>query len=157
MDYKKLAYDLLSLLGGKDNISKLTHCATRLRFEFYDRDKVDVNAIEKTNGVISVVEKGGQFQVVVGNDVSITYRALINEIGGVVGSDDKSEPKHKNSIINNIVSTISTTFTPVIPALIGCGMIKAVLSILVLLGLNDQTPTYQLMNFISDAAFYFMQ
>ncbi len=156
MDYKKLAYDLLSLLGGKDNISKLTHCATRLRFEFYDRDKVDVNAIEKTNGVISVVEKGGQFQVVVGNDVSITYRALINEIGGVVGSDDKSEPKHKNSIINNIVSTISTTFTPVIPALIGCGMIKAVLSILVLLGLNDQTPTYQLMNFISDAAFYFM-
>lgn len=81
MDYKKLAYDLLSLLGGKDNISKLTHCATRLRFEFYDRDKVDVNAIEKTNGVISVVEKGGQFQVVVGNDVSITYRALINEIG----------------------------------------------------------------------------
>ncbi len=156
MDYKKLAYDLLSLLGGKDNISKLTHCATRLRFEFYDRDKVDVNAIEKTNGVISVVEKGGQFQVVVGNDVPITYRALINEIGGVVGSDDKSEPKHKNSIINNIVSTISTTFTPVIPALIGCGMIKAVLSILVLLGLDDQTPTYQLMNFISDAAFYFM-
>ncbi len=61
----------------------------------------------------------------------------------------------KNSIINNIVSTISTTFTPVIPALIGCGMIKAVLSILVLLGLNDQTPTYQLMNFISDAVFYF--
>lgn len=157
MDYKKLAYELLPLVGGKENVSKLTHCATRLRFEFYDRNKVDAAAIEKTNGVISVVEKGGQFQVVVGNDVPITYRALIDEIGGVVGNSNQTEPEQqKTSIINRIVSVISTTFTPVIPALIGGGMIKAVLSILVLFGLNDQSPTYQLMNFISDAAFYFM-
>lgn len=156
MDYKKLAYELLPLVGGKDNISKLTHCATRLRFEFYNRNKVDVSAIEKTEGVISVVDKGGQFQVVVGNDVPITYRVLINEIGGAVGSNEQAESKQKTSIINHIVSIISTTFTPVIPALIGGGMIKAVLSILVLLGLSDQSSTYRLMNFISDAAFYFM-
>lgn len=105
MDCKKLAFDPLPLVGGKDNISKLTHCATRLRFEFHDHSKVDAKAIEKTPGIISV---------------------------------------------------ISTTFTPVIPALIGGGMIKAVLSILVLCGLSDTSSTYQILNFVSDAAFYFM-
>lgn len=161
MDYKKLGYDLLPLVGGADNISKLTHCATRLRFEFCDRSKVDVAAIKKTSGVISVVDKGGQFQVVVGNDVPITYRALINEMGGTAGkastssSSSDSEGK-KPSIINGIISAISTTFTPVIPALIGGGMIKAVLSILVLCGLDDTSSTYAIMNLISDAAFYFM-
>ena len=160
MDYKKLGYDLLPLVGGVDNISKLTHCATRLRFEFCDRSKVDKAAIENTLGVISVVEKGGQFQVVVGNDVPITYRVLINEMGGTAAksSSDASsdEEKEKPGIITNIISVISTTFTPVIPALIGGGMIKAVLSILVLCGLDDSSSTYAILNLISDAAFYFM-
>lgn len=162
MDYKKLAYDLLPLVGGADNISKLTHCATRLRFEFCDRSKVDVSAIERTQGVISVVDKGGQFQVVVGNDVPITYRTLINEMGGTAGKAANESGKasvkdeEKPSIINRIISVISTTFTPVIPALIGGGMIKAVLSILVLCGLDDSSSTYAIMNLISDAAFYFM-
>ncbi len=160
MDYKKLGYDLLPLVGGVDNISKLTHCATRLRFEFCDRSKVDKAAIESTSGVISVVEKGGQFQVVVGNDVPITYRVLINEMGGTAAkasSDSSSgDEKEKPGIITNIISVISTTFTPVIPALIGGGMIKAVLSILVLCGLDDSSSTYAILNLISDAAFYFM-
>lgn len=159
MDYKKLAYDLLPLVGGVDNISKLTHCATRLRFEFCDRSKVDEAAIERTQGVISVVDKGGQFQVVVGNDVPVTYRALINEMGGTAAKSSASGPveeEEKPSIINRIISVISTTFTPVIPALIGGGMIKAVLSILVLCGLDDTSSTYTILNFISDAAFYFM-
>ena len=160
MDYKKLGYDLLPLVGGVDNISKLTHCATRLRFEFCDRSKVDKAAIENTLGVISVVEKGGQFQVVVGNDVPVTYRVLINEMGGTAaksssGSSSDDE-KAKTGIITNIISAISTTFTPVIPALIGGGMIKAVLSILVLCGLDDSSSTYAVLNLISDAAFYFM-
>ncbi|MCI9250707.1 MAG: PTS transporter subunit EIIC [Lachnospiraceae bacterium] len=160
MDYKKLGYDLLPLVGGVDNISKLTHCATRLRFEFCDRSRVDKAAIENTLGVISVVEKGGQFQVVVGNDVPVTYRVLINEMGGTAaksssGSSSDDE-KEKTGIITNIISAISTTFTPVIPALIGGGMIKAVLSILVLCGLDDSSSTYAVLNLISDAAFYFM-
>lgn len=159
MDYKKLAYDLLPLVGGADNISKLTHCATRLRFEFCDRSKVDEAAIGQTQGVISVVDKGGQFQVVVGNDVPVTYRALINEMGGTAGKasgQGPAEEEAKPSVINRIISVISTTFTPVIPALIGGGMIKAVLSILVLCGLDDTSSTYTILNFISDAAFYFM-
>ena len=129
MDYKKLAYDLIPLVGGVQNISKLTHCATRLRFEFRDRSKVDAAAIEKTAGVISVVEKGGQFQVVVGNDLRVTYRALIDEMGGTATGDNTAQdttPEKKPSIINRIVSVISTTFTPVIPALIGGAVVQAV-------------------------------
>lgn len=163
MDYKKLGHDLLPLVGGVENISKLTHCATRLRFEFCDRAKVKEDAIKNTPGVISVVDKGGQFQVVVGNDVPITYRVLINEMGGTAGKTDttgktgQSDGKQeKTSVITAIVSVISTTFTPVIPALIGGGMIKAVLSILALCGLDDGSSTYALLNLISDAAFYFM-
>ena len=160
MDYKKLGMDLIPLVGGVENISKLTHCATRLRMEFHDRDKVDAAAIQNTPGVISVVEQGGQFQVVIGNDVPVTYRAILNEMGGdAAAASAKSAPaaeEKKPGIINRIISVISTTFTPVIPALIGGGMIKAVLSILVLCGLSDTSSTYTILNFISDAAFYFM-
>lgn len=160
MDYKKLGMDLIPLVGGVENISKLTHCATRLRMEFHDRDKVDAAAIQNTPGVISVVEQGGQFQVVIGNDVPVTYRAILNEMGGdAAAASTKSAPaaeEKKPGIINRIISVISTTFTPVIPALIGGGMIKAVLSILVLCGLSDSSSTYTILNFISDAAFYFM-
>ena len=158
MDYKALGYELLELVGGKENISKLTHCATRLRFEFYDKSKVAVKKIETTPGVISVVDKGGQFQIVIGNEVQTTFRAIKDELGeGNLSNADKKEEKEKGNVINRIISVISTTFTPVIPALIGGGMMKEVLSILVLLNLvNTSGSTYEIINFISDAPFYFM-
>ena len=158
MDYKALGYELLELVGGKENISKLTHCATRLRFEFYDKSKVAVKKIETTPGVISVVDKGGQFQIVIGNEVQTPFRAIKDELGeGNLSNADKKEEKEKGNVINRIISVISTTFTPVIPALIGGGMMKAVLSILVLLNLvNTSGSTYEIINFISDAPFYFM-
>ena len=158
MDYKALGHELIKLVGGKDNISRLTHCATRLRFEFYDKNKVDLKRIENTPGVINVVDKGGQFQVVIGNEVQTTFRVIVDEMGDQAASNGKEEKKEdKGSIVNRIISVISTTFTPVIPALIGGGMMKAVLSILVLLNLVDTTgTTYGIINFISDAPFYFM-
>ena len=69
MDYKALAQDIIRLIGGTENIRQLTHCATRLRFEFYDKGKADAKKIEALQGVISVVEKGGQFQIIIGNEV----------------------------------------------------------------------------------------
>lgn len=158
MDYKALGYEILKLVGGKENVSRLTHCATRLRFEFYDKSKVNVKKIEGTSGVISVVDKGGQFQIVIGNEVQTTFRAIKEELGEeTVSNAGAKEEKEKGTIVNRIISVISTTFTPVIPALIGGGMMKAVLSILVLLNLVDTTgTTYEIINFISDAPFYFM-
>lgn len=158
MDYKSLGKKLTVLVGGTENIRQLTHCATRLRFEFYDMSKVQKAQIEKEPGVISVVEKGGQFQVVIGNEVQTAFRAIKEEMKENGTQPSKEEqPQEKQSIVNRIISVISTTFTPVIPALIGGGMIKAVLSILVLAGLvSDSDSTYAILSFISDAPFYFM-
>ncbi|UMO90046.1 beta-glucoside-specific PTS transporter subunit IIABC [Pectobacterium sp. PL64] len=159
MDYQKLGVDILALSGGKQNVSKLTHCATRLRFEFNDSDAVQAEAIAKLPGVISVVDRGGQFQVVIGNDVQTTYRAILNEIGEMNGQRTASskEPQKKGGIFSQIISVISTTFTPVIPAITGAGMIKALLAILKLTGLiSADSTTYRLLDTISDAAFFFL-
>lgn len=159
MDYKKVGLQVLELVGGSKNVNKLTHCATRLRFEFNDMSKVEAEKIEKLPGVISVVNKGGQFQVVIGNDVQTAYRAILNETGTLESSKNKSNKENveKESIVSRFISVISTTFTPMIPAITGAGMIKAVLAILTLTGiLTDDSQTYYILNTIADAAFFFM-
>lgn len=157
MDYKQTGLDILKLAGGAENVSKLTHCATRLRFEFNDKSKVNKEAIEKLSGVISVVDKGGQFQVVIGNEVQQAFRAIKNELGENTSVKQKKDDGDKESIVSRLISIISTTFTPVIPAITGAGMIKAVLALLTAFNLiNAEGSTYQLLNMISDAAFYFM-
>ncbi|MBS5885511.1 MAG: beta-glucoside-specific PTS transporter subunit IIABC [Clostridium sp.] len=158
MDYKKVGLDVLELVGGKENVSKLTHCATRLRFELNDMSKVQVNKIENLSGVISVVNKGGQFQVVIGNEVQTAYRAILNKLGNKL-SDNKGSDKNKKKqgLVSEFISVISTTFTPMIPAITGAGMIKALLAILTLTNvLSSDSNTYVLLDTISDAAFYFM-
>ena len=157
MNYQQLGNDIIQNIGGIDNIKQLTHCATRLRFEFYDINKVNTKKIESLNGVISVVEKGGQYQIVIGNEVQSVFRAIQSQMKDVPSTSHEEAEEEKGSVVNRIISVISTTFTPVIPALIGGGMIKAVLSILVLFNLvNEASSTYEIINFISDAPFYFM-
>ena len=132
MNYQQLGNDIIQNIGGIDNIKQLTHCATRLRFEFYDMNKVNTKKVESLNGVISVVEKGGQYQVVIGNEVQSVFRAIQSQMKDVPSTSHEESDEEKGSIVNRIISVISTTFTPVIPALIGGGMIIAGLSFLVL-------------------------
>ncbi|MBD5574181.1 beta-glucoside-specific PTS transporter subunit IIABC [Clostridium botulinum] len=159
MDYKKVGLQVLELVGGTKNVNKLTHCATRLRFELNDKSKVQMKKLENLPGVISVVDKGGQFQVIIGNDVQTAYRAIINETSSLINSPNKQHNKNveKENIVSRFISVISTTFTPMIPAITGAGMIKAVLSILSLTGLlSADSQTYYLLDTIADAAFFFM-
>jgi len=158
MDYKKLGIQVLELVGGVSNINKLTHCATRLRFEFNDISKVKTEEIKKLPGVIGVVNKGGQFQVVIGNDVQQAYKAIIHETSKSGVSNEKSNnKKEKLSMLDRFISVVSTIFTPMIPAITGAGMIKAVLAVLKLTGvLSESSQTYYILNTIADAAFYFM-
>ncbi|EPC5667261.1 beta-glucoside-specific PTS transporter subunit IIABC [Serratia liquefaciens] len=157
MDYKQLGLEILLQVGGKDNVSKLTHCATRLRMEFNDDSKVQAKAIESLPGVISVVERGGQFQIVVGNNVQQTFRAMQKEIGDLSGRQSEKNSQARGGVISQIISVISTTFTPVIPAITGAGMIKALLAILKLTGVIDAaSPTYHLLDTIADAVFFFL-
>ncbi|WP_035338867.1 MULTISPECIES: beta-glucoside-specific PTS transporter subunit IIABC [Dickeya] len=157
MNYNDIAAKILHSVGGAENIRMITHCATRLRMEFNDREKVNDAQISVLPGVISVVENGGQFQIVIGNEVQQVFRlinkALPEKKSGVSG-DKHAKP---NGIVARIISVISTTFTPVIPAITGAGMIKALLAILKLTGLISATsPTYQLLNIVADAAFFFL-
>ncbi len=159
MDYKKVGLEIMNLVGGKENIDKLTHCATRLRFEFHDFSKVKVEEIKKLQGVISVVNRGGQFQIVIGNAVQQAYRAILNKMGQFQEKNQKesSNKKLNGSLLEKLISVISTIFTPIIPAITGAGMIKAILAICTLTGiLTSDSQTYYMLNFIADAAFYFM-
>ncbi|WP_416414679.1 beta-glucoside-specific PTS transporter subunit IIABC [Pantoea sp. App145] len=157
MSHNELAEEILRLVKGGGNIRTLTHCATRLRMEFNDRDAVDSAQIEKLPGVISVVERGGQFQIVVGNDVQRVFRVLEKATSGNKAKAVPLADKERSGIVSQIISVISTTFTPVIPAITGAGMIKALLAICKLTGvMNESSPTWQLLNIISDAAFFFL-
>ena len=138
MNYNETADKILHAVGGAENIRMLTHCATRLRMEFNDRAKVNDAQIGTIPGVISVVEKGGQFQIVIGNEVQRVYRLLnkaLPEKKSPTGGDKNAKP---TGIVARVISVISTTFTPVIPAITGAGMIKALLAILKLTGVISQ-------------------
>ena len=74
--YDTLADAILTGVGGESNVKSVTHCATRLRFQLNDSAKADKAAVEDTPGVITVVEAGGQFQVVIGNTVNNVYEAM---------------------------------------------------------------------------------
>lgn len=157
MNYNEIAEKILRHVGGAENIRTLTHCATRLRMEFNDRAKVQDEAVSVIPGVISVVEKGGQFQVVIGNEVQQVFRLLNKALPEKKGRSEEGKDGKRNGVVARVISVISTTFTPVIPAITGAGMIKALLAILKLTGLISATsPTYQLLNVIADAAFFFL-
>lgn len=159
INYEELGGIILPYIGGKENIHKLTHCATRLRFELQNRDVVDVDSIKAIDGVIDVVEGGGQFQIIIGTNVQTVYKSL-NRI--LASSDNavntsSSEKPVKKSLLERFMNTISTIFTPMIPAITGAGMIKAILAILVLTkAIDTNGHTYYILNMISDAAFYFL-
>jgi PTS system beta-glucosides-specific IIC component len=154
-DYKKLAAAILEKVGGKENVSMVTHCATRLRFNLKDDQKADTAALKNTQGVIGVVAQGGQYQVVIGNDVPNVYREIA-ALGNFSG-EETSEGGAKKSLVNTVFDTVSGIFTPFLPALSGAGMIKAVMALLVTFKVvSSASQVYAILNFIADAAFYFM-
>lgn len=156
MDYKEVGQKVLVFVGGKENVVSVTHCATRLRFELRDKTKADRNALEKLAGVISVVDGGGQYQIIIGNEVQTAFKEIQKEIGGQSVKKDSGN-KRQESFISHLINIISTTFTPMIPAITGAGMVKAILAVLTLTGmLSDSSQTYIILNTIADAAFYFM-
>lgn len=156
MDYEKLAQSILEDVGGSDNIKTFTHCATRLRFTLNNNEKVNLEAIKSIEEVIGAVNQGGQFQVIIGNDVKYVYKAL-QEIVGVSDREEKAAETQEKSTLNKVLDTVAGIFVPIVPALAGSGMLKAILAIVVLFGwINTDGQTYQILNFVSDAIFYFL-
>ena len=160
MDYVKIAQDILKNLGGKDNVKEVSHCMTRLRFKLNNTSKANKDIISKIEGVISVVEGMGQFQVVIGNKVTKVYDEMIKLVpeSGV----SNSESTEKQSFGNTLLSTLSGIFVPIVPAIAGSGMIKGILAIWVIYYTNKyaidvkQYQSYIILNSLSDAIFYFL-
>lgn len=164
-DNRKIAEDVLQAIGGAANVTRVTHCMTRLRFNLKDQSLPNDDEVKKIDGVISLVKTGGQYQVVIGQNVPKVYAALC-EIGGFVTEKPLDEnldaPKEKLTpklIGNNILNYLSGSMTPLIPAMLAAAMFR---TIQVALGpdmlgvLNVDGDLYRLCNIMYSAFFYFL-
>lgn len=159
VDYRALAPQILDKIGGEANISALAHCATRLRLNLKDESKADKTAVESLPGVIAVVQAGGQFQVVIGNEVPILFEELtrISNVGGSHTSVAVDEKGPKGNVFNRFIELISAIFQPIVWPLAGAGLLKALLAMSTTFGwLNGETTTYTILNAAADAVFYFL-
>jgi PTS system beta-glucosides-specific IIC component len=160
MDYSKTAAAVLKGVGGEENVQSLVHCATRLRFVIKDDAKVNKAAVKSAPGVIATAEAGGQYQVVIGNEVPEVF-AEIGKISGLTGSSsDAGAAKNtgpKGNLLNRFIAMISAMFTPLVWALAGTGLLKAFLAAAVTFAwIDNTTTTYAILNALSDAFINFL-
>lgn len=158
MNYQELGARILELVGGKENVTGLTHCATRLRFILKDDSKAQTDVLKSTAGVLGVVKNGGQYQVIIGNDVNHVYKPIAEVCDlANAGAGKSNEPEEKKSLGERFIATITGIFTPILPAITAAGMLKAVLAVLTAFKLvSTSSDSYQVINFMADAAFYFL-
>ena len=158
--YEELSNQILDLIGGKDNLTHFTHCITRLRFNVKDKGLVNKEEIEKKEGVVGVQWSGEQLQIIIGTNVEKVFQLIQkkHDLGTLVVDDSKTVIKEekKNPIIR-LLETISACVIPVLPILIGIGMVKVVIMLLSMVGvLASDSSTYQILTIVSDAGLYFL-
>lgn len=152
MNYKESSKVILDAVGGKDNIKRVFHCATRLRIELKNVELANVKNIESVNGVAGTNFADDQLQVIVGTDVANLY----DEINKLIG-DNNSKEEVEETKKEGVISIIAGIFTPVISAIIAGGMVKALLALLLVFKLIDQaSQEYAILSIIGDAVFYFL-
>lgn len=163
-EYSVLAKEIIENVGGKENIEKAAHCATRLRFTLKDEGLVNETALKNTKGVLGTVKALGTFQVIIGNTVSDVYQTMMREqLGGEAAADDREvivKEKKGNPVLGvgkNMLSTIAAIVAPVFPAIIASGLINALLTILTKTGVvGTESATYVILSAVGKIAFYFL-
>ncbi|MGT2924134.1 beta-glucoside-specific PTS transporter subunit IIABC [Streptococcus caviae] len=157
-DYTELANDIVKHVGGKDNIVKLVHCITRLRFTLKDESKADEEYLKQREGIVTVVKAGGQFQVVIGNHVPDVYAAVLKVSGitgeGSVDIDEGDVPK--GNLFDRFIALVSGLFQPMLGALSAAGMIKGLVAILAAVGVPETYGAYVVLNAAGDGFFQFL-
>lgn len=153
-----LAGHVVDLVGGPENIRSVIHCQTRLRFDLRDESLVDHKRLTETDGVITALSSGGMYQVVIGmhvKDVHDEVQSLLRYAGSDAAIEEK--PAEKRGPFQAVIDFVAGTFIPVVPAIAGAGMVRAVLSLLVVFGVTTrESQTYLVLNFFADAVFYFL-
>lgn len=167
MKYQQLITDILAGIGGKENIVSATHCMTRLRLTLADKSKVKEDAIKKLDMVMGVVNNGAQTQIIIGPEVSRVYKEFIQFTGLNAEAqinenldkpqDLKNELKNKKgNLLTRFFETVAGIFNPIVPALAGAGLVRAILTIAVVLGLDNTSNTYNVINTIANGIFTFL-
>lgn len=163
MNNTELAKEILKNVGGESNIISLVHCVTRLRFQLVDNSKANKENIKILDGVLSVVESGGQFQVVIGNKVGEIYKEIMklaNIIDTNRSEESKSTDKKVNEKINfksKVLDLISSVLAPVLSILASVSILKGILAILVYFNyISVYSGTYEILHAIENSALYFL-
>ncbi|WP_028042984.1 beta-glucoside-specific PTS transporter subunit IIABC [Candidatus Stoquefichus massiliensis] len=156
MKYEKLSKEIIEAVGGKENIISLVHCATRLRFTLKDEKKAHDDQINNMKEVLSLVKKGGQYQLVIGNQVHDVYLEVV-KLADIKEDGEEETPKKKQGIINAVFGAIIGSVGPLIPPLVACGLGKCILMVLTLTKvLSTESQTYYIFNFVFDTTFTFL-
>jgi PTS system beta-glucosides-specific IIC component len=161
--YDGLARIIIQNVGGRDNIISLTHCVTRLRFKLKDESKANTDILKATDGIVTVMQAGGQYQIVIGNHVPDVYAVVCEHahITGAAPVDESAAADDNTSFGAKIIDFISGVFQPSLGALAGAGIIKGVLALWVFIAGQmgvDATASgaYQLWYAVGDGFFYFL-
>jgi len=160
--YDGLARIIIQNVGGRENILGLTHCITRLRFKLKDESKANTDVLKATDGIVTVIQSGGQYQVVIGNHVPDVYD-VVCEHAHISGesSDDEGDGK-KMSIGASLIDIISGIFAPTLGVLAASGIIKGLLALWAFaatktLGIDVTTSgAYMIWYSVGDGFFYFL-
>ena len=132
--YNELAQTILENVGGEENISNMTHCMTRLRFNLKDQSKVNEESLKSTTGVLGVVQSGGQYQIIIGQTVNKVYNNLLELTGKAqeqeeVETKEEKEPFTLKGLGNKVLDYLAGSLTPLIPVLIAASMFKMVMAV----------------------------
>lgn len=157
MNYSKTAENILKTIGGEANIKSVTHCMTRLRFILRDEGIVDDEGMKQIQGVLGVMKKAGQYQVIIGNNVADCYKeiAKLGNFQDENAEENEETGEKKQSLLMRILDVISGCMSSLMPAIIGAGMVKV---LVVLLGfvLPESSQTLRILTVVGDCAFYFL-
>lgn len=156
MNYKETAKGILEHVGGVENISNMSHCATRLRLNLKDETLADDEKVKSVDGVVNVINKAGQYQVLIGIEVPHVFEEFEKLVKGN-GNVEMAESNDDEGVISKIFSAISAIFAPLLPALAGSGILRGLLILSVQLGLiKEGSGTYTILFSTSMAVFYFL-
>lgn len=156
VNWDQVASEIIAGVGGRENVRSLAHCATRLRFKLKDETKANTEALKANGSVVTVMQAGGQYQVVIGNDVPKAYEAINKSTGLGSESTEEEGDQPKGNLLNRFIELISLVFLPILWTLAGAGLIKAFLALAVTLGFNAESQEYILLNAVGDAIINFL-
>lgn len=163
MTQKEISEQIIQYVGGTDNIENMYHCMTRLRFKLKDPSRFQAEQLKQIPGVMNTVKAGEEYQLIIGAEVDKFYNDLLQrgaggkEHGGTETQSEGTAPKLRlKEIPKALLNTIVGIMAPILPLIIAGGLVKVILSICVLCGMENTSQNYKILSLISDAPYYFL-